>query len=59
MFIVQGLADRSAPPENARQLRDWFPTRVRLVEMPEVGHMLFVEQPKKVADAVLAYLQEQ
>ena len=59
LFIVQGLADRSAPPENARQLRDRFPTRVRFMEMPGVGHMPFLEQPDKVANAVLSFLQEQ
>lgn len=59
LFIVQGLADRSAPPENARQLHDRFPARVRLVEMAGVGHMPFLEQPETVADALLSFLQEQ
>ena len=57
MFVVQGLADRSAPPENARKLRDRFPSRVHLTEMPGLGHMLFLEQPEKVANAVLSCLQ--
>jgi pimeloyl-ACP methyl ester carboxylesterase len=59
LFIVQGLADRSAPPENARQLHDRFPARVHLVELPGVGHMPFLEQPETVADAVLAFLRQQ
>ena len=57
LLIVQGLEDRSAPPENARKLRDEFGTRVRLVEIPQAGHMLHLEQPEAVANAVLSLLR--
>lgn len=59
LFVVQGLADRSAPPENARQLHERFPSRVRLMELPGAGHLPFLEQPEKVAEPVVSYLQEQ
>jgi pimeloyl-ACP methyl ester carboxylesterase len=58
-FIVQGLADRVAPPANGHALRDQFGTRVRLVDIPQAGHMLLDEQPEAVAEAVLAFLREQ
>lgn len=58
-FVVQGLADRAAPPANGHALRDQFGTRVRLVDIPQAGHMLLDEQPEAVAEAVLAFLREQ
>jgi pimeloyl-ACP methyl ester carboxylesterase len=56
-FIVQGLADRAAPPANGYALRDQFGTRVRLVDIPHAGHMLLDEQPEAVAEAVLVFLR--
>jgi pimeloyl-ACP methyl ester carboxylesterase len=58
-LIVQGLADRAAPPENGRALRDRFGSRIRLVEIPRAGHMLVVEQTGAVVDAVLSFLRDQ
>jgi pimeloyl-ACP methyl ester carboxylesterase len=58
-LVVQGLADRVAPPEHGRALRDQLGDRVRLVEIPQAGHMIFLEQPEAVARAVVSYLREQ
>jgi pimeloyl-ACP methyl ester carboxylesterase len=59
LLAVQGLDDRRAPPGNGRALRDQMDARVRLVEIPQVGHLALLEQPQAVADAVMAFLREQ
>ena len=59
VLVVQGLADRIAPRVDELMLRDQFGTGVRLVNLPQVGHMLCVEQPTAVADAVLSFLRAQ
>ena len=56
MLVIQGLADRLAPPANGRSLNDEFPHRTRLVELANAGHALLPEQPVAIADTVLAYL---
>jgi pimeloyl-ACP methyl ester carboxylesterase len=33
--------------------------RVRVVDIPQAGHFLVLEQPHAVAEAVTAFLQEQ
>jgi pimeloyl-ACP methyl ester carboxylesterase len=52
------LDDRQAPPGNGRALRDQVGARVRLVEIPQAGHFLVLEQPQAVAEAVIAFLRE-
>lgn len=56
MLIVQPMQDRIAPPANAYALRDKCPQEVEIVEVQNAGHALLPEQPKVVADAVLAFL---
>jgi pimeloyl-ACP methyl ester carboxylesterase len=58
-LVVQGLEDRVAPPGNGRALRDQFGARVRVVESPHAGHMLLLEQPEAVTEAILCFLREQ
>jgi pimeloyl-ACP methyl ester carboxylesterase len=59
LLVIQGLDDRRAPPGNGRVLRDQVGDRVRLVEIPQAGHFLVLEQPQAVAEAVTAFLREQ
>ena len=58
LLVVQGLDDRWAPPGNGRALRTHVGDRMRLVEIPQAGHFLLLEQPQAVADAVLTFLRE-
>ena len=59
VLVVQGLADRIAPRVDEPTLRGQFGNGARLVEVPQVGHMLCVEQPAAVAGAVLSVLRAQ
>ena len=59
VLVVQGLADRIAPRVDERTLREQFGDGARLVSVPRVGHMLCVEHPASVADAVLSFLRSQ
>jgi pimeloyl-ACP methyl ester carboxylesterase len=58
MLVIQGLDDRTAPPGNGRALRDELGDRVKLVELPDAGHALIIEQPEVIARAVIEYLKE-
>jgi pimeloyl-ACP methyl ester carboxylesterase len=59
LLVVQGLDDRRAPPGNGWALRDQVGDRVRVVDIPQAGHFLVLEQPQAVAEAVIAFLREQ
>ncbi|MCH2169646.1 alpha/beta hydrolase [Myxococcota bacterium] len=59
ILVVQPGEDALAPPANAALLRDEFPHRVRVVEIPKAGHALLPEQPQAVAKAVLEFLEAQ
>ncbi len=58
LLVVQGLDDRRAVPGNGRALRDQMGARVRLVEIPQAGHLALLEQPQAVAEAVITFLRE-
>jgi pimeloyl-ACP methyl ester carboxylesterase len=58
MLVVQGLDDKVAPPGNGRALAREPSGHVRLVEVPNAGHALPVEQPAAVVDAILAWLTD-
>ena len=58
-LVVQGLADRVHPRVDERLLRDQLGPHVRLVNVPGAGHMMFMEQPATVAEAVLSFLRQQ
>ncbi len=57
-LIIQGLADRLAPPENGRRLAAALAPSARLVEIPDAGHLLALEQPRALAQAILAFKSE-
>jgi pimeloyl-ACP methyl ester carboxylesterase len=52
---IHGLDDRTVPPELGRQWQKTLGHRARLVEVPDAGHVLMVEQPHAVAKAILAF----
>jgi len=56
VLIVQGLDDCLAVPENGRRLKQQLGERAEIVEIPDAGHALFVEQPAAVTRAILEYL---
>jgi len=57
VLIVQGLDDVSAPPGNGQLIKEEVGARATLVNLPGVGHALALENPRKVADAVLGWLK--
>jgi pimeloyl-ACP methyl ester carboxylesterase len=58
MLVVQGVDDRIAPPSHGRALRDAMSPHVRVADIPRAGHMVVLEQPEAVADAVISFLRD-
>jgi len=58
ILVVQGLADPISPPHLGHALRDQLGDRVRVADIPDAGHMIFLEQPDAVADAMISFLRE-
>ena len=56
-LVVQGLEDRISPPSDHSTLRDELGANVDVADIPGAGHMVFLEQPDAVADAVIAFLR--
>jgi pimeloyl-ACP methyl ester carboxylesterase len=56
LFIVQGLEDGVAPPDNGWAMQREFGARVTLVDLPDAGHALLPEQPAALATAVIGFL---
>ena len=56
MLVVQGAADRIAPPENGHRLRARWPDRVEVVDVPDAGHAVLNEQPDAVAAAITDFV---
>ena len=56
LLVVQGLDDQAAVPANGHALREQLGERVRVVDLPQAGHFMLLEQPHAVARAVLAFL---
>ena len=56
MLVVQGLDDTAAPPGNGHALRAAVGERAQVVDIPESGHFLLLEQPEPVFEAVLNFL---
>ena len=54
-LVLHGGADTVVDPRNGRLLADRIPG-ARLVTFPELGHLLFWEDPDGFADAVAAFL---
>ncbi len=57
VLIVQGLCDVAAPVGNGRLLKDELGERGTLVELPDIGHAMPVEDPHACARPILAYLR--
>ena len=55
MLLVAGLADTISPPALSRDLAAERPS-ARLVELPDCGHWMPLEQPEAVTDALLSFL---
>ncbi len=58
-LFVQGRLDIAATVSYAQALRAQYGSRIDVVEIPEAGHFLPLEQPKAVAEAVIAFLRKQ
>jgi pimeloyl-ACP methyl ester carboxylesterase len=56
LLVIQGLDDVAAPPGNGHALREQLGERVRVVDLPDAGHFLLLEQPEAVARAVSEFL---
>lgn len=58
MLIVQGLDDKTAPPENGIRMQAEFGERVTLVNLENAGHLMGMEQPRATADAIIQFLRQ-
>jgi pimeloyl-ACP methyl ester carboxylesterase len=57
-FVVWGVADRMVPPAHGRAYRDGLPAAV-LQTIEDAGHAVHLEQPERVADAIVAFRDAQ
>ncbi|WP_426624140.1 alpha/beta fold hydrolase [Leifsonia sp. McL0607] len=57
-LLVAAIDDDITPIEAERRLRGLFPD-ARLVEVPDVGHLIHYEKPAEAAHAIEAFLSEQ
>lgn len=51
--------DRVAPPEHGHAFRERLGPRVQVADILDAGHMVFLEQPEPVAEAVISFLRRQ
>jgi pimeloyl-ACP methyl ester carboxylesterase len=55
MLDIQGDNDPCKPPSAANELVEEFgAARVSIVRIPHAAHAIIVEQPRAVADAIIA-----
>jgi pimeloyl-ACP methyl ester carboxylesterase len=59
VLIVQGLCDVAAPVGNGRLLKDELGERGTLVELPDIGHAMPVEDPDACVRPILEFLRRQ
>lgn len=59
MLVLQGLDDRICHFENSRALRDEFPDRVKLVEIPRAGHIVVNECPDVVVQETVRFVRSE
>ena len=57
-LVLQGTNDQAAPLENGELLKKELGERVTLVPFAGAGHLMVIEQPKKAADAIVAFLRK-
>ncbi len=58
MLIVQGIDDKTAPPENGTLMQQEFGERITLVNLEGAGHAMGLEKPRETADAILSFLAQ-
>jgi len=58
MLVIQGKEDRIAPVANGHLLREQYPNRVRVHDLVDAGHMLFVEKPEEISQLIAAFAEE-
>ena len=56
MLIVQGVGDKTAPPENGSPMKLEFGERITLVALKGPGHAMELEKPRKTAAAIVSFL---
>lgn len=56
MLIVQGVDDKTAPPENGRRIKLEFGERITLVDLEDAGHAMGLEKPQETAAAIVSFL---
>jgi 3-oxoadipate enol-lactonase len=56
-LCVAGEYDKSSPPAVVRQIADAIPG-AQFAVLPRAPHMLFIEQPREVADVIGGFLRE-
>ncbi|MFK7864268.1 MAG: alpha/beta fold hydrolase [Pseudohongiellaceae bacterium] len=57
MLIVQGVDDKTAPPENGARMKADFGDRITLVNLTDAGHVMGLEKPHETATAIATYLR--
>lgn len=56
MLIIQGNNDVVAPPSVGHALKAKYGSRITVVDIPDAGHAMIIEQTAKVASALTRYL---
>jgi pimeloyl-ACP methyl ester carboxylesterase len=56
LLVIQGLDDIAAPPGNGHALREKHGDRVRLVDLPDAGHFMLLEQPDIVTRTIAEFV---
>lgn len=57
MLIIQGLDDKTAPPENGEKMKNEFGERITLVNLSNAGHLMGLEKPEDTALAITTFLR--
>lgn len=55
VLIIQGAQDRIAPPANGHLMMAEYPDRVRVVDLEDAGHALFVEKPSEISELIAGF----
>jgi pimeloyl-ACP methyl ester carboxylesterase len=58
VLVIQADEDRIAPPANAELVAQDLGPRARIVHLPDAGHAMLPEQPDRISDIVVAYLEQ-
>jgi len=57
-IVIAGERDRLTPPSHARRIAEALPQLVRLVVLPDTGHMAPLEQPDAVTEALAELVEK-